>query len=363
MFQPVPAYDFGRTRPSPWTPVKKCRKDARTANPDDKETSMKAVLCVRHGPPEALELAELPDPKPGPGEVLVDVKAVGLNFFDLLIISNRYQVKPPLPFSPGSEFSGVVSLAGKGVRAFKSGDRVCGTIGYSTAREKLVVAERDLVLMPDDLDFDRAAGLLVTYGTALHALEDRARLKKGETLAVLGAAGGVGLASVEIGKALGARVIACASSAEKLTFTRKHGADEAIDYSREDLKERLRELTGGNGADVVMDPVGGPLAEAGVRATAWEGRYLVVGFAAGEIPKIALNHVLLRGCSIVGVAWGAMVRRDPARGTAISKQLLEWAREGRVSAHVDKVYPLAQAAEALNAIARREVKGKIILRP
>lgn len=343
--------------------MKKCRKDAATANPDDKEASLKAVLCVRHGPPEALELAELPDPRPGAGEVLVDVKAVGLNFFDLLIISNRYQVKPALPFSPGSEFSGVVLTTGEGVRDFKAGDRVCGTIGYNAAREKLAVAGRDLVLIPDEIDFDRAAGLLVTYGTALHALEDRAKLKKGETLAVLGAAGGVGLASVEVGKALGARVIACASSPEKLAFAREHGADETIDYSREDLKERLRELTGGNGADVVMDPVGGPLAEAGLRATAWEGRYLVVGFATGEIPKIALNHVLLRGCSIVGVAWGALVRRDPARGTAISKQILRWAREGRLSAHVDKVYPLAQATAALNAIARREVKGKIILRP
>ena len=180
---------------------------------------------------------------------------------------------------------------------------------------------------------------------------------------MLGAAGGVGLASIEIGKVLGARVIACASSAEKLAFAREHGADETIDYSREDLKERLRELTGGNGADVVMDPVGGPLGEAAIRATAWEGRYLVVGFAAGEIPKIALNHVLLRGCSLVGVAWGALVRRDPERGVAISKQVIEWAREGRLSAHVDKVYPLSEAKDALNAIARREVKGKIILRP
>jgi NADPH2:quinone reductase len=272
-------------------------------------------------------------------------------------------VKPPLPFSPGSEFSGVVLETGAGVQGFKRGDRVCGTIGYNAAREKLVVAERDLVAVPAEIDFDRAAGLLVTYGTALHALEDRAKLKRGETLAVLGAAGGVGLASIEVGKALGARVIACASTPDKLAFTRKQGADETIDYSIEDLKERLRELTDGRGADVVMDPVGGSLAEAAVRATAWEGRYLVVGFAAGEIPKIALNHVLLRGCSIVGVAWGALVRRDPARGAAISKQILEWAREDKVSAHVDKVYPLAQAADALNAIARREVKGKIILRP
>lgn len=324
---------------------------------------MKALLCVRHGPPEALELADIPDPAPGAGEAVVAVEAAGLNFFDLLIISNRYQVKPALPFSPAAEFAGVVLAVGRDVVGLKAGDRVCGNIGFGAAREKVAVPARDLVHIPDDLGFEKAAGLIVTYGTALHALEDRAKLQRGETLAVLGAAGGVGLAAVEIGKAMGARVIACASSADKLEFARQHGADEGIDYTREDLKERLRALTAGNGADVVLDPVGGPLAEASVRATAWEGRYLVVGFAAGEIPKLPLNHVLLRGCSVVGVAWGAMVRRDPARGNAITKQLLEWAREGRISAHIDKVYPLAEAKEALNAIARREVKGKLVLQP
>lgn len=324
---------------------------------------MKAVLCVRHGPPEALELADLPDPVPGPGEAVVDVKAAGLNFFDLLIISNRYQVKPALPFSPASEFAGVVSALGEGVQRFRIGDRVCGVIGYGAAREKIAVPERQLTPVPDPLGFEKAAGLLVTYGTALHALEDRARLQRGETLAVLGAAGGVGLAAVEIGKAMGARVIACASSPEKLDFTRAHGADEIIDYSREDLKERLRQLTGDKGADVVFDPVGGRLAEPALRATAWEGRYLVIGFAAGEIPKIALNHVLLRGCSIVGVLWGAMVQRDPARGNAITQQLLAWASEGKISAHIDRAFPLAQAREALEAIARREVKGKFVLKP
>lgn len=324
---------------------------------------MKAVLCVRHGPPEALELADLPDPVAAPGEVVVEVKAAGLNFFDLLIISNRYQVKPALPFSPASEFAGVVSALGEGAKRFKIGDRVCGAIGFGAAREKIAVAERHLNLIPDGLDFDKAAGILVTYGTSLHALEDRAKLQRGETLAVLGAAGGVGLAAIEIGKAMGARVIACASSTEKLDFARQHGADECIDYSREDLKERLRQLTADKGADVIFDPVGGALSEPAVRATAWEGRYLVVGFAAGEIPKIALNHVLLRGCSIVGVIWGAMVQRDPARGNAITQQLLAWASEGKISAHIDRAFPLAQAREALEAIARREVKGKFVLKP
>jgi NADPH2:quinone reductase len=324
---------------------------------------VKALLCVRHGPPEALELAELPDPRPGPGEALIEVKAAGLNFFDLLIISNRYQVKPDLPFSPASEFSGVVVALGEGVREISVGDRVCGYIGYGAAREKLIAPAKSLVRLPDGVDFERAAGLIVTYSTALHALADRAQIKNGETLAVLGASGGVGLATVEIGKILGARVIACASSPEKLAFAREHGADETIDYAKEDLKERLRELTDGRGADVVFDPVGGDFAEAAVRGTAWEGRYLVIGFAAGEIPKLALNHVLLRGCSVVGVAWGALIRRDPARGRALVQQLIEWASEGRISAHVDKAYPLAQAADALNAIARREVKGKVVLKP
>jgi NADPH2:quinone reductase len=238
---------------------------------------------------------------------------------------------------------------------------VCGVSGYGAAREKIAVPADTLTRMPDKLDFDRAAALLVTYGTALHALADRAQLKDSETLAVLGAAGGVGLASVEIGKAMGARVIACASSPEKLAFARTHGADEGIDYAREDLKERLRELTGGKGADVVLDPVGDKYAEPAVRATAWEGRYLVVGFAGGQIPKLPLNHVLLRGCAVVGVAWGAHVRRNPAAGNRLTQQVLDWAAERRISGHIDRTYPLAQAKEALQAIAKREVKGKIVL--
>ena len=324
---------------------------------------MKALLCVRHGPPEALVLEEIADPKPGRGEVLVDVKAIGLNFFDLLIISNRYQVKPPLPFSPGAEFAGVVAEIGDGVRGVQPGDRVCGYFGYGAAREKVVAPAAALMHVPEGLDLERAAGLIVTYSTAIHALADRGKLQAGETLAVLGASGGVGLAAVEVGKILGAHVIACASSEEKIAFARKHGADEGIDYSREDLKERLRELTGGRGADVVFDPVGGPLAEPAVRATAWEGRYLVIGFAAGEIPKLALNHVLLRGCAVVGVAWGGLARRNVERVRQIAEQAMAWAAAGRISAHVDKVYPLAQAVDALNAIARRAVKGKVVLRP
>ncbi len=322
---------------------------------------MKAVLCRRFGPPEGLEYADLPDPVAGEGEAVVDVKAAALNFFDTLIVQGKYQIKPPLPFSPAAEFAGIVSAVGAGVSSVKTGDRVCGYHAYGSGREKVCVRAETLVKVPAALELERAAGLIVTYGTALHALLDRAQLKKGETLAVLGAAGGVGLAAVEIGKITGARVIACASSQEKLDFARRHGADETINYSTENLKDRLRALTDDRGADVVFDPVGGPFSEAAVRATAWEGRHLVIGFASGEIPKLPLNHVLLRGCSVVGVAWGNLTRRHPARLRAFIEQTMAWAIDGKISAHVDKTYPLAKTVEALGAIARREVKGKIIL--
>jgi NADPH2:quinone reductase len=324
---------------------------------------VKAVLCVRHGPPAALEIAQLPDPVPGPGEAVVEVAAAALNFFDTLIIAGRYQVKPELPFSPAAEFAGVVAAVGEGVREVAIGDRVCGYIRHGAAREKVIAPVRALVRVPEGLELERAAGLFVTYGTALHALQDRAHLEKGETLAVLGAAGGVGLAAVEIGKILGARVIACASSTDKLAFARAHGADETIDYTREDLKERLRALTDDRGADVVFDPVGGSLAEPALRATAWQGRYLVVGFAAGEIPKIPLNHVLLRGCQIVGIYFGEFARRDPGGLRAHMQTIIQWALAGRISAHIDAVYPLERAAEAFEAIAQRQVKGKVVLKP
>ena len=324
---------------------------------------MKAVLCRRVGPPEALEVADLPDPVPAKGEVVVDIAAAALNFFDTLMIAGKYQLKPEFPFSPAAEFSGTVSAVGPGVSGFKVGDKVCGHTGFGAAREKLAISTARLVPIPPTLDLDRAAGLIVTYGTAIHALRERAKLKPGETLAVLGAAGGTGLAAVEIGKILGARVIACASSKDKLEFCRKHGADEVVDYGKEDLKERLRELTGGKGADVIYDPVGGPYAEPALRATAWEGRYLVIGFAAGEIPKIPLNLPLLKGYDIVGVFWGEASRRNPERLRAEIKDLLAWASEGRLSAHVDAIYPFERAAEAFAAIGARKIKGKVLLKP
>jgi NADPH2:quinone reductase len=271
-------------------------------------------------------------------------------------------VKPALPFSPGAEFAGMVEAVGQGVTACKPGDRVMAYCRFGAAREKVVLREGQVIPIPDELDFDRAAGLCVTYGTSYYALKDRARLKSGETLAVLGAAGGVGIAAVEIGKLMGARVIACASSADKLAFTREHGADETIDYSAEDLKLALRALTQERGVDVLYDPVGGAYAEQALRTMAWDGRYLVVGFAAGEIPKIPLNLVLLKSCDMRGVAWGAWTERDLAGHRANTAQLLAWEMQGKLRTHVHAVYPLSQAADALKAIARREVKGKVILR-
>ena len=323
---------------------------------------MQALLCTRIGTPDDLVIAQLPDPVPGPGEVCVRVHAVSLNFFDTLLIANKYQIKPALPFSPGAEFAGVVEAVGLGVSGFQPGERVMAYCRFGAAREKVVLPQAQVIPIPASLDFDRAAGLCVTYGTSYYALKNRAGLQPGETLAVLGAAGGVGIAAVEIGKLMGARVIACASSADKLAFAREHGADETIDYSQEDLKVALRALTRERGVDVLYDPVGGPYAEPALRAMAWEGRYLVVGFAAGDIPRIPLNLVLLRSCDMRGVTWGAWTERDLAGHRANTEQLLAWEAEGKLSTHIHAVYPLADAAAALDAIARREVKGKVILR-
>ena len=324
---------------------------------------MKALLCTRYGTPDDLELADLPDPKPGPGEVVVRIEAAALNFFDTLIIAGKYQYKPPMPFSPAAEFAGTVESLGTGVASVKAGDRVMAYCGSGAARQRMAIAAGKLVKLPGALDFDRAAGLCVTYGTTLHALKDRAKLKRGETLAVLGASGGVGLAAVELGKIMGARVIACASSADKIAFAKKHGADDGIDYSKEDLKDALRRLTDGRGADVTYDPVGGAYSELALRSIAWQGRFLVVGFAAGDIPKLPLNLALLKGCDILGVFWGSWIERDPAGHRANTEQLLAWCADGKLSSHVHAVYPLKDAPAALKAIAARQVMGKVILRP
>jgi NADPH2:quinone reductase len=324
---------------------------------------MKAILCTHFGPPEELELADIAQPVAAPGEAVVRIKAAALNFFDTLIIAGKYQYKPPFPFSPAAEFAGVVESIGAGVTDVAPGDRVMSNTGWGAARESIAVPARQLVKLPEGLDFDRAAGLTVTYATTLYALRERAQLEPGETLVVLGAAGGTGLAAIELGKVMGARVIACASSDEKLTFARAHGADETVNYATEELRNALKKLSGEHGVDVVYDPVGGPYAEPAVRSLAWHGRYLVVGFAAGEIPKLPLNLVLLKGCDIRGVFWGAWTKREPQAQRELMTEIAQWSAEGRLSAHVHAVYPLAEIATALKAIADRKVMGKIVLRP
>jgi NADPH2:quinone reductase len=324
---------------------------------------MKAILCRQPGGPDDLTLEDIPDPKAGPGEAIVKIAAAGLNFFDTLIIAGKYQVKPPFPFSPAAEFAGVVESVGSGVNSVKTGDRVLGYQGYGCARERIAVKAEKLVAAPDHLDFDRAAGLSVTYGTTIHALKDRGKLQAGETLAVLGAAGGTGLAAIEIGKLMGARVIACASSDEKCAFAKQHGADATINYAKADLKEALKQATGGRGVDVIYDPVGGDYAESALRAIAWKGRFLVVGFAAGTIPKLPLNLALLKGCDIVGVYWGAFTDKEPAAQAANMAQIVDWCAQGKLSSHVHAVYPLSDTAKALKDIAARKIMGKAILRP
>ena len=324
---------------------------------------MKAILCTRYGTPDDLTLADIPDPVAGPGEVILRVESAALNFFDTLIIADKYQTKPPLPFSPAAECAGKVEALGAGVTEFSIGDRVMAYTGYGAARERVAVSARKLIKIPDSLDVDRAAGLCVTYGTTLHALKDRGKLKADETLAVLGASGGTGLAAVELGKLMRAHVIACASSPEKIAFARKHGADHGIDYVNTDLKEGLRGATQGRGVDVIYNPVGGAYAEAALRSIAWQGRFLVVGFATGDIPRLPLNLVLLKGCDVLGVFWGSWIERDPAGHRANMDQLLAWCVEGKLSSHVHAVYPLSEAPAALKAIAGRKVMGKIVLRP
>jgi NADPH2:quinone reductase len=286
---------------------------------------------------------------------------VALNFFDTLLITGKYQHKPPFPFSPGAEFAGVVESVGNGVADLAAGDRVIGYSGWGAARELVAVGVQRLVKIPDQLDFERAAGLTVTYGTTLYALRERAELKPGETLAVLGASGGTGVATVELGKVMGARVIACASSDDKLAFAREHGADETVNYDREDFRAALKRLGGERGIDVVYDPVGGRYAEPALRSLGWLGRYLVVGFAAGEIPKIPLNLALLKSCDIRGVAWGAWTSREPQKQRGLMADILKWTAEGKLSAHVQAVYPLAEIAAALEVLAARKAMGKIVL--
>ena len=324
---------------------------------------MKAVLCRQFGPPESLVVEELPSPRPGPGEVVVSVKAASVNFPDVLIIQNKYQVKPPLPFSPGSELAGVIKEVGEGVKNAKPGDRVIAFASYGAFAEECLVPAPRLVPMPAGMDFPTAASFLLTYGTSHHALCNRAATTPGETLLVLGAAGGVGIAAIEIGKVLGLRVVACASTEDKLAVCRQHGADETINYAAEDLREGIKRASGGKGVDVIYDAVGGAYAEAALRSSNWRARFLVIGFASGEIPKIALNLPLLMERSIVGVYWGEWTRRTPAEFAAAVKELGEWFAQGKLKPHVSATFPLGKAAEALRMLAERRAKGKVVIVP
>ena len=324
---------------------------------------MRAVLCKQFGPPETLVVENVPALSPAAGEAVVQIKAAGVNFPDSLIIQNKYQIKAPPPFSPGGEFAGVIGAVGEGVTRFKAGQSVIGFTGWGAFAEEIAVTQDRLIPMPEGMPFDIAGSFLMTYGTCYHALKDRARLAAGETVLVLGAAGGIGLAAIEIAKALGARVIAAASSLDKLRTCRARGADETIDYQTEDLRERLKGLTAGRGVDVVLDPVGGSFSEPALRSVGWRGRFLVVGFAGGEIPKIPLNLPLLKGSSIVGVFWGDFLRREPANSECDLQALIAMYRAGKIKPLVSGRYPLEKTSDALYALMQRKVQGKVVIVP
>jgi NADPH2:quinone reductase len=322
---------------------------------------VKAVLAKAFAPIDQLVLEEIPAPRPAAGEVVIAVKACGVNFFDGLIVQGKYQSKPPLPFSPGGELAGIVTEVGEGVARLAPGDRVLAFTAYGGYAEQVAADATKVIALPPEMDFVTAAAFPITYATSHHALKDRAHLKANETLLVLGAAGGVGLTAVELGKIMGARVIACASSEEKLALCREYGADALINYGASDLRERVRELTAGKGVDVVYDPVGGAYAEPAVRSLGYDGRYLVIGFASGEIPRIPLNLLLLKVSSLVGVFWGAFAKAQPALNAANMAELLGWYSGGRLRPHVSGTYPLARYREALDAVMSRKVLGKVVL--
>jgi len=322
---------------------------------------MKAVLCKELGSIDDLVVEDVPSPRAGPGQVVVSVKACGINFPDVLLVQGKYQVKPALPFSPGVEIAGVVKEVGAGVTHVKPGDPVAGAVPYGGFAEEVLAPAQNMVPVAADLDFNVAAAFTLTYGTSYHALVDRAGLRQGETLLVLGAAGGVGLAAVELGKLLGARVIAAASSEAKLATCERFGADEGINYEQEDLREALKRVSAEKGVDVVYDPVGARFAEPAVRSLAWRGRYLVIGFAGGEIPRIPLNLPLLMERSIVGVYWGAWSAREPEANRANLAKMLDWIMQGKLKPLISKEFPLARAADALDELTSRRALGKIVL--
>lgn len=321
---------------------------------------MRAMLCRQLGSPDVLKMEEIPSPVPKAGEVLLEVKACGVSFPDVLMVQGKYQIKPELPFSPGIEVAGIIKAVGDQVSGFKPGDAVFGRAMNGFA-EELVTTPDFLWHLPAGVDFNVAAGFSMNYGTSWYGLKYRAQMKPGETLLVLGASGGVGLAAVELGKLIGARVIACASSEEKLAICRREGANDTINYESEDLREAIKRLTGDRGVDVVYDPVGDKFADPAVRSLAWGGRYLVVGFAAGQIPKVALNLPLLKGGAIVGVWWGGLMKADPDMARRLTQELVELIAAGKIRPHVSAVYPLARAADALRDLMSRKATGKIVV--
>ena len=322
---------------------------------------MRAVLCKELGPPEKLVVEQVPSPRAGKGQVVVSVKAAGVNFPDTLIIQGKYQFKPEPPFSPGGEVAGVIKEIGEGVTRLKPGDRVIAASTYGGFAEEMLADADKVIAMPDAMEFVAASAFVLTYGTSYHGLKDRAQLKAGETLLVLGASGGVGLAAIQLGKTMGARVIAAASSDAKLQVCKENGADELINYASEDLRARVKVITAGRGVDVVYDPVGGPYSEPALRDMAWKGRFLVVGFAAGDIPKVPLNLPLLKGCSIVGVFWGAFTRAEPENNRRNNDELMQLYIAGKLKPHIHATYPLERAAEALNEVLNKRVSGKVVL--
>lgn len=330
---------------------------------------MKALLSKVTGGPETLVLEDVPSPEPKAGQAVVSVKAVGVNFPDVLIIEDKYQFKPARPFSPGGEVAGVIKSVGEGVTNVKPGDRVLGNTGWGGMAEEIAMDASRLTVIPDSMPFDEAAAFIMTYGTSYHALKDRAALQPGQSLLVLGAAGGVGLAAVELGKVMGAKVIAACSTQEKADLAKKHGADEGVVYGRgpfdrdgqKQLSELFKQACGANGADAIYDAVGGGYAEPALRSIAWEGKYLVVGFAAGDIPKIPLNLALLKGCDIVGVFWGTWVTKNPKRHAESVAELLQFYADGKIKPYVSESFPLSRAPEAITHLASRQAMGKVVV--
>ena len=350
--------------PSPW-----CASIFRRKFPPSLETrtsespAMKALICSQYGPPENLSVQDMPDPQPAAGQVVVRVRAAGVNFPDELIVQNLDQFKPTPPFSPGGEMAGEVLAVGAGVTRFKAGDKVIALTIWGGFAEQVLAQEDQLIAMPPGMSFEVAGSLLLTYGTCLHALRDRAGLQPGQTVLVLGAAGGIGIASIELAKALGARVIAAASSAEKLATCRAKGADDIINYREQNLRDEIKRITGGKGVDVVVDPVGGDYAEQALRSMAWRGRYLVVGFTDGQIPRLPLNLVLLKGCAIVGVFWGDFIRREPRAAQTDLQDLMAMLEQGQIKPLISGRYSLQEAPKAILELSQRRAQGKLIVLP